>query len=261
MAEAQIGSPEQWRTLEGELVRWDLRPPALSLAKASLALGVEYALSPQEMAKIIGFSFSVPLPGPALSLILPQGIYLNNASTMVRLEMEHVLRPLRTPAWDQIFRHAVTLDAILKDAEEHLSRNISMMASVRLIPKPTGLVERIIYCQAIVNQAVIACALERHRFAHGSYPDSLVGLTLANGKPLPLDPFTQKPLHYRRSDYGRYILWSISLNGIDHHGLRPHWRINPAVSNPVISNPYTNKDDGDWVWAFPEDAEATAPPN
>jgi len=49
-----------------------------------------------------------------------------------------------------------------------------------------------------------------------------------------------KPLHYRRTDAGRYQIYSIGWNGTDDGGvigLNKQGKLNPQL--------------GDWVWQYP----------
>ena len=109
-----------------------------------------------------------------------------------------------------------------------------------------GVISRAIYAQTLVNQAIIACALERHRIANGSYPDSLDLVTLTDGKSLPTDILTGKPMGYRRTANGKYVLWCVSLNGKDHGGTRVLDKEQPENTR-VWKDTY----EGDWVWDFP----------
>ena len=81
------------------------------------------------------------------------------------------------------------------------------------------------------GQAQIACALERHRLAKGAYPDSLEALAPQFIPQLPHDLFTGKPLRYRPTSDGSYLLYSVGWNEADEGGV-------PGQGNL----------EGDWVW-------------
>ncbi|UCF43253.1 MAG: hypothetical protein JSV99_11890 [Planctomycetota bacterium] len=69
-----------------------------------------------------------------------------------------------------------------------------------------------------VRATVALVAILRHRQDTGSYPESL-GELITGGylKEIPLDPFSDKPLVYKRAD-DDFVLYSVGLNFIDNGG-------------------------------------------
>jgi hypothetical protein len=63
--------------------------------------------------------------------------------------------------------------------------------------------------QTRINQAWLACALERFRLAQGQYPERLDALTPRFIEKLPHDLIGGQPLNYRRTDDGGYVLYSV----------------------------------------------------
>jgi hypothetical protein len=106
----------------------------------------------------------------------------------------------------------------------------------------------LVYGVAKSNQAAIACRLEVYRLERGAYPESLAGLTLSNGEPLPADPIDEAPMRYRRTEDGRFALWSIGFDRKDDGGRRAKF------SDDM---PYAPTGLGDWVWSFTPDSPAT----
>jgi len=92
--------------------------------------------------------------------------------------------------------------------------------------------------QALVKEAQIACALERHRLAHGEFPEKLDSLVPVFLKILPADVIKGGQLHYRRKDADHFQLYSIGWNETDEGGI--------AVrdENGVVFI----LDQGDWPW-------------
>ncbi len=88
--------------------------------------------------------------------------------------------------------------------------------------------------QTYVNLALIVCALESYRLANGAYPDTLSSLEPAFLKRVPHDITTGEPLKYRRTDDGRFLLYSVGWNGKDDGG--------------IIAPPGKESTEGDWVW-------------
>jgi hypothetical protein len=86
--------------------------------------------------------------------------------------------------------------------------------------------------QALLAEALIACALERYRLAEKDYPEKLDGLVPRFLDKLPHDIIGGQPLKYRRTDQGKYLLYSIGWNEKDDGGTARA----------------TDFSQGDWVW-------------
>jgi hypothetical protein len=97
-----------------------------------------------------------------------------------------------------------------------------------------SLFERCAMSQTRLDEALVACALERFHAAHGHYPESLGELVPAFAERLPHDLFDGKPLRYRRAEPG-YLLYSIGWNAVDDGG-----KLNRRLG--------WSETDGDWVW-------------
>jgi hypothetical protein len=89
---------------------------------------------------------------------------------------------------------------------------------------------RVARFQAGLDQAAIACELERRNRTKGAYPDRLKDL----GNTIPGDVIGGGPMHYRRTDDGGYVLYSLGWNDIDDGG-------QPGRGDDAIKK-------GDWVW-------------
>ena len=96
------------------------------------------------------------------------------------------------------------------------------------------------WAQAAVNLARTACALERYRLAHGKYPQTLDALAPQFIAKVPHDPIGGQPLHYRPTDDGQFILYSVGWNEKDDGGI-----VSLTKSGSV------DLDNGDWVWRYP----------
>jgi hypothetical protein len=94
--------------------------------------------------------------------------------------------------------------------------------------------------QAELHLARVACALERYYLAEGAYPDRLEALAPRFLASVPVDPVNGRPLHYRRLETGRFVLYSLGSD-LDDDGGRPA----PAKRPPAGVEP-----DGDWVWRY-----------
>jgi hypothetical protein len=100
---------------------------------------------------------------------------------------------------------------------------------------------RFAWAQATVNLSRTACTLERHRLAHGKYPETLDALAPQFIAKVPHDPIGGQPLHYRPTDDGQFILYSVGWNEKDDGGI---------VS--LTKGGSVDLDKGDWVWRYPD---------
>lgn len=91
--------------------------------------------------------------------------------------------------------------------------------------------------QTLVNEAQIACALERYRLVHGNYPETLDPLVPQFIEKLPRDIINGQPLIYRRAADGGFLLYSVGWNETDDGG-----RIILPKGDPKKAAL------GDWVW-------------
>lgn len=107
------------------------------------------------------------------------------------------------------------------------------------IPNFTKAIQNTAKNQTLVNQAQIACALERYHLAHGEYPEMLDALVPQFMEKLPHDIIGGEPLHYRRTDDGKFLLYSIGWNETDDRGV-------------TVKDKSGNEDktQGDWVWQY-----------
>jgi hypothetical protein len=93
--------------------------------------------------------------------------------------------------------------------------------------------------QTMANEAQVVCALERYRLAHGEYPETLDALAPQFIEKIPHDIIGGRPLHYRRTDDGKFLLYSVGWNETDDGGQEI------SDLNKYGKPEYTK---GDWVW-------------
>jgi len=111
-----------------------------------------------------------------------------------------------------------------------------------LIPALGGAARKCAYAQCSVDLARVAIALERYHLANGNYPESLAALAPQFLEKIPHDVINGEPLHYRRTDDGQFVLYSVGWNEKDDGGV---------VVFKKGSSPDANTDQGDWVWRYP----------
>jgi hypothetical protein len=117
----------------------------------------------------------------------------------------------------------------------------NMMATMT-IPVFQKVPQKAALSQSGVDMAMLACALERYRLARGQYPEELKALVPDFAAVLPHDIINGQPLKYRRTDNGRFLLYSVGWNEKDDGG------VVATKGNP----PRQDTEQGDWVWQYPE---------
>jgi hypothetical protein len=91
--------------------------------------------------------------------------------------------------------------------------------------------------QTLVNEANVACAVERYRAAHGNFPETLELLIPDFIQRLPADVIGGRPLHYRRKGSDKFLLYSVGWNETDDGGVA----VRRSDGSVVLEQ-------GDWVW-------------
>jgi ABC-type transport system involved in cytochrome c biogenesis permease component len=86
------------------------------------------------------------------------------------------------------------------------------------------------FAQTSVNQAAVACALERFRLAKGVYPETLEQLVPALLARVPPDAVSGRPIIYQSLGEGPYILRGVGPDGTDDR---------------------KSKTSDDWLWTYP----------
>ena len=118
-----------------------------------------------------------------------------------------------------------------------------------LVPILLSAIEKELQAEVSLDLAITACALERHRLAHGAYPARLELLVPAFLPRLPVDMADGQPLRYRCETDGQFVLYSVGLNCTDEGG---RLELNPETRNP-------DPRQGDWVWRYPSPERADKP--
>ena len=94
--------------------------------------------------------------------------------------------------------------------------------------------------QSTLDQAFVACALERHFLARKAYPERLDELVPTSAARLPVDLFDGQALRYRRGQAQDYLLYSIGWDGLDQGGQVIFDAQKPARHK---------LEEGDWTWS------------
>jgi hypothetical protein len=109
-----------------------------------------------------------------------------------------------------------------------------------LTPAMAKAATRTVYYEVVIAQARIACALERHFLATGSYPDTLQAIESTTPDTLPQDIMADGPMGYERVG-ARYRLHSFS------------WDRQANEVSSIQSDERFSPDTSDWVWSYPDE--------
>jgi tetratricopeptide (TPR) repeat protein len=169
---------------------------------------------------------------------VPSAYFYGNELAFARMHRQFIV-----PLIDLTNR--VVAPAALRQAKEAMQpekkRYSYYQLQARMVfPAIAAVVTKVARIQSQVDLARVACALERFQLAHGNYPEILDALSPQFIEKLPHDLINGQPLHYRRTEDGRYTLYSIGWDEKDDGG-----KIFITKSGTVDQNK------GDWVWRYP----------
>jgi len=106
-----------------------------------------------------------------------------------------------------------------------------------MLPSLTRLPIKSAAAQTRVDEAAIACALERYRLANGHFPENLPALTPQFMAQLPNDVITGDSFKYRTTPDGQFVLYSVGWDEKDDGG--------------TPGKTMFDEKNGDWVWQYP----------
>ncbi len=123
---------------------------------------------------------------------------------------------------------------------EGIHRTPFNMLELMVLPNFDNAARKFANVQVSVDLARVAIALERYRLANGEYPESIDTLAPQFITKIPHDIINGQPLHYRRTNDGQFILYSVGWNATDDGGV-----VGLRESGSVDIKK------GDWVWRYP----------
>jgi hypothetical protein len=109
-----------------------------------------------------------------------------------------------------------------------------------LLPALGRVAQKSAAAQSGIDQARVACALERFRLARGQYPENLDALSPSFLGKVPRDVVNGAPLKYRREADSRYVLYSVGWDTKDSGGARSTGK--SGSRDPL------GLAEGDWSW-------------
>lgn len=168
------------------------------------------------------------------SLVVPKGWRYEGLAISERLALKLIDMPM-----DEA-RHRIGVTAHKEAVREYSGFMTSWRGRMQVayVPALLGQTLRVARAQVALDHARLACALERHRLARGSYPEALEGLVpayLPDLRPGLLEGIADR---YARTGKG-YRLHSVGWNLTDEGG---------AYGEASLDN-FERLEQGDWVWS------------
>jgi hypothetical protein len=179
--------------------------------------------------------------------MVPNGWYYQNQRIIIRTYEEQVLPVIDLP--QRVFPAKAVAN------EEAIKRDFSRgFAPYRFLVKMFLLgdnkditlfevEQKFARGQTRVNEAIVACALERYRVANGQFPETLNAISPQYLEKMPLDLITGEPLKYRRTTDGQFVLYSVGWDEKDDGGTMGGMAKDKTSRMDVMR--------GDWVWQYP----------
>lgn len=166
---------------------------------------------------------------------LPSGWFYQNQLTINRLHQERTL-PLVDAAQHRVF---VQQTREAEDVPELKKFSLYSVFARLLFPAVAKTAAKFANGQTTLDLATVACALERHRLAHGQYPETLDLLVPRFIEKIPTDVINGGLLKYRREPDGAFVLYSVGWNETDEGG-------EASLTKSGAADP----NHGDWVWRY-----------
>jgi hypothetical protein len=171
--------------------------------------------------------------------LFPSGWFYQNQLLCARTTEEDYL-PI-ADAETRTFAPAIARQAssVVATWQERLTPYNMIERQIAEIPDNFAL--RCAFTQSSVELAHVAIALERYRRATGRFPEALAALEPQFLSPAPHDVIGGQPLHYRLTDDGQFVLYSVGWNQTDDGGV---------VAFNKGTPPTMDMKQGDWVWSY-----------
>ena len=204
---------------------------------AFFAAGAEFfkSASFSEFSTLLGLTLRAEDGAVTLAYCVPDGWHDQNAVRGCRFLYDSCISPLKERRFSQLGHP--------KPDEFFGSRTPYTFMAQMMTPAMARAATRTAYYEVVIAQARIACSLERHFLATGSYPDTLQAIASTTPGTLPRDIMADGPMGYERVGT-RYRLHSFSWDR----------KANEAVT--IQSGERFNPATSDWVWSYPDERPA-----
>jgi hypothetical protein len=241
-------SEDQLKEFQRYFMKTDLLSQYEHVVKAELAFMCEWIESLADDPSTFSISESGPKRIGAMEAwmdahLLPRGWFYQNELSAARL-FEDSLLPDLAPTIQRVYpglsrTNAASFDNLPDTPYSFAFKHLGIVVSP----------QQFVRAQTGINLALVACALERFRMAHGHFPETLEPLAPEFLEKLPHDIINGEPLKYRLTSDGCFILYSVGWNEKDDGGTYPGPDA-PNIRGIRDLNKY-HPETGDWVWSYP----------
>ena len=232
-------SDEQLVALEAELAKVDFLADYGFIMRGERAFAITSFENQRRTREMISYTDTADVTNKLT--FMPSAYFYQNELSIAQLDQQWVLPLVDTNSRvisPTALQHAN--DAVLAE-KRHLYFPAYKTQAIMIFPAISASTRKIAAIQASIDLARVACALERYRLARDKYPESLDVLVPQFIETLPHDIINGLPLHYRRTDDGKFVLYSVGLDGKDDGG-----KIFLTKTGSV------DREKGDWVWQYPQ---------
>jgi hypothetical protein len=239
-------SDEQLAGLDSELAKIDFLADYGFIMRGERAFAIKSFENQRRTREMLSYTDAGEVTNKLT--FTPSAFFYQNELAIARMQQQWIL-----PLVDTNLR--VISPAVLKHANDAVNAEMKHYAqhyapykaykvqALQLFPAIGKTARSIARIQASIDLARVACALERYRLAHGQYPETLDALAPQFIEKLPHDIINGQPLHYRRTDDGKFVLYSVGWNEKDDGG---------TVALIKGGHGQVDLDEGDWVWQYPQ---------
>jgi hypothetical protein len=232
-------SDEQLVTLEAELAKVDFLADYGFMMRGERAFAIASLENQRRSREIISYTDTVDVTNKLR--FMPSAYFYQNELAFAQLHQELLFSLVDTNS--RVIAPAALRranDAVLAEKKHFYFPAYKTQASMSF-PVFSAVTRKITAIQESIDLAGVACTLERYRLAHGEYPETLDALAPQFIAQLPHDIINGQPLHYRRTDDGQFVLYSVGWNETDDGG-----QVVLTKSGSV------DREKGDWVWQYPQ---------
>ena len=215
LCDAHSGTTEDFRALQEALSQLDLRKTYLCAERGELAAA---ANAGEYLKRTRDTDFLLNKPStkgdtPHGLYLIPDGCFDAKTAVLVRWHFDYYIKPLRDAGFKELLAKQVELQSLISEHKGRLDQHPDELLALIAMPALGNVCYKVVYTQSLVNEAIAACALERYRIEHGSYPGTLEAANRAGEKSIPLDIISGKAMGYRKTPDGRYALWCVGSMG------------------------------------------------
>ncbi|MEI7730590.1 MAG: hypothetical protein WCO56_13530 [Verrucomicrobiota bacterium] len=263
--EAQLSEIQKYLASQDIVTEFNF---AMRTERAACLDGLEYFrrqglrsdLTPFLCMATDGGNASVPLSVQSMALI-PSGWFEQNKVTIARIQQKLYLTGM-----DAAKHRFIPLN------EQEESRTIMETGSSPygffarvLLPALGSAASKSARMQTFLDEAQVACALERYRLTMGRYPVNLAELVPQIIAAIPNDMMDSLPLRYRVLPHSGYLVYSLGMNQVDDGGRMYSPSNNPSFGSAAAGDGQTlwttDVKNDDWVWIMPGDYQQLLAPS